>query len=69
MNKETLNTSKKKSIWDSFTYVYFGFLAICCIIITIGAYNKDENIVAIIFSFITGVLLTLIASIRTKDIG
>ena len=62
---------KKKSILDiSFTDFYLGFLALCSIAITFGAYNKGENIFAIIFSFIAGVLITLIASIdRTKDIG
>ena len=70
MDKEEIKPVKKRSVWDSFTYVYLGFLAICSIAIIFLAYNKDENIVAIVFSFIAGVLLAMIGSInRSKDIG
>lgn len=67
---KTSHTPKKKSIWDSFTYVYLGFLTICSILITVGAYNKNWFILSITFSFIAGFLVMLILSIgRTKDIG
>lgn len=66
MDKEELKPVKKKSIFrylDSFTYFFLGFLTICSVIITFGAYNKGENVFAIIFSFISGFLIATILSV------
>ena len=70
MDKEEIKPAKKRSVWDSFTYFFLGFIAICSVIITFGAYNKGENIFAIIFSFIAGFFIALIVSIdKTKELG
>ncbi len=70
MDKEEIKPVKKRSIWDSFTYVFSGFIAVCSVIIVGLAYNKGENIIAIIFSFIAGYVISEIVSLdKTKDWG
>jgi len=69
MDKE-FNSTKKKSIWDSFTYVFAGFIIVSCAVITILAYLRGCDIVSIIFSFIAGFVLAETLSLdRTKDWG